>query len=68
MNRLHFTLEHIGSPLRVARGLAELALMIARRGDDALYDFPDTLPYNETNYPPCGAVDGPYATEDELLA
>lgn len=59
--------RYITNPLRLIHALTDLALRSAQAVDDNLYEFDDHRPYNETNYPPCGPVDGPYATEEELM-
>ena len=62
--------RYIANPVRLLRGLAELALRPVRLVDDALVDLGDYIesrPYNETNYPPITNVEAPVATEEELL-
>lgn len=54
----------LANPFRLLRCAVELGRFVARRGDDALFDFPD---YNETNYPPITNIEAPVATEEELL-
>ena len=62
--------RYLSNPLRVFRGMADLAIRAVRTVDDALVDFGDMVesrPYNETNYPPITNVEAPVATEEDLL-
>lgn len=58
--------RYITSPLKMLRGLAEVALSGIRAVDDALAEFNDDREYNETNFPPILNVEAPVATEEEL--
>lgn len=62
--------RYIKNPARLLRCAIELAGLALRKVDDNLYTFEDGVesrPYSSENYPPCGPVDGPYETEEDLL-
>ena len=67
MESLSHRERYIANPLRLLRGIAEVALSGIRAVDDALAEFTDDREYNETNFPPITSVEAPVATEEELL-